>query len=185
MSDTVGQPKSDNKRLFELQGEYKGGRAEALGEMYEMLATIAAKTISRIGQGDARVKAMGCGEREQKAHDAATYIIEQYLKRPGFLITDSITGYLYRRVLKELNYARKCDKMLVFTGELPDRPKDGRRYEYIVTDGATGQRWTYCCAGELYLNPAFKGLRKKRLAECIRTGRKWKTYSFDVLEIAE
>ena len=35
------------------------------------------------------------------------------------------------------------------------------------------------------MNPAFKGLRKKRLAECIRTGRKWKTYSFDVLEIAE
>ena len=185
MSGNVGQPKSDGQRLFELQGEYKAGRADALGEMYEMLATIAHKTINRIGQNDARGAALACPEREQKAHDAATYIIEQYLKRPGFLITDSITGYLYRRVLKELNYARKCDKMLVYTGELPERPKDGRRYEYIVTDGATGQRTSYCCVGELYMNPAFKGLRKKRLAECISTGKKWKNYSFDVLEIAE
>ena len=31
------EPKSENERLLNLQYEYKNGRAEALGEMYEAL----------------------------------------------------------------------------------------------------------------------------------------------------
>ena len=38
------EPKSENERLLNLQYEYKHGRAEALGEMYEALFLIAKKT---------------------------------------------------------------------------------------------------------------------------------------------
>jgi hypothetical protein len=56
---------------------------------------------------------------------------------------------------------------------------------YIVKDTSDGTTRTYASAGELYLNPEFRGLRKKRLAEAIRTGRKWKNYTFDILEVNE
>ena len=50
---------------------------------------------------------------------------------------------------------------------------------------ASGKTETYESAAELYLNPAFEKLRKKQLAECIKTGCTWKHYIFDLLEVNE
>jgi len=177
-------PANDREELFNLQYDFKHGNQAALGEMYTRLYEIAYKTINRISQECAEVRGLALQERQQKAHDAATYIIEQYLKRPEFEIKDSITGYLFRRVQRELFFARKCDKMLVFTGELTERPVKETAYRYIVTNTATGERRAYNSVNEIYLNPVFKWLKKKRLAECVQSGKTWKTYRFDVLEIA-
>lgn len=180
--------KSDDQQLFNLQSRLKNGDAQAMAEMYEKLVTIAYKTINSRSRSNAKVKALSATERQQKAHDAATYIIEQYLKRPSFVITDSITGYLYKRVSWELygkDHQYKRDQMVVYTDKLPERNGARIKYKYLVKDVNTGIDTTYESVAELYLNPIFKGLRKKRLAESIRTGRKWKNYTFGILEVIE
>ena len=173
------EPRNDNERLLNYQYEYRNGKADALGQMYELLFTIAYKSINKSKRG----RDFCVSDRKTKAQDAATYVIEQYITRPSFAITESVTGYLYCRINRELNYARECDKMLVYTGELPERANARHAYEYIVTDNATGDRRTYQSAGELLLQPVFKCLRKKRLVECIRNGTTYKNYSFEVIEI--
>lgn len=176
-------PRNEAQKLLNLQYEYKNGRAEALGEMYKMLFVIAYKTVNKKCSSDENVAGLSAAERQQKAHDATTYVIEQYLKRPDFVIQDSIIAYVYRRILRELYYARECDKMLVFKDELPESAQVKPTYEYIVTDTVTGIKKTYSCAGELYLNTAFKNLSKKQLVECIRNGTTWKNYTFQLLVI--
>ena len=179
---------SDDQQLFNLQSRLKNGDEQAMAEMYEKLVTVAYKTINSRSNSNAKIKALSADERKQKAHDAATYIIEQYLKRPAFVITDSITGYLYTRINWELygkDHQYKRDQMVVYTDKLPERNGARIKYKYLVKDVITGKDTTYESADELYLNPAFKGLRKKRLVESIRTGRKWKNYIFDLLEVIE
>ena len=179
---------SDEQQLFSLQSRFKNGDAQAMAEMYEKLVTIAYKTINNQSNSNAKIKALSADERKQKAHDAATYLIEQYLKRPAFVITNSITGYLYTRIKWELygkDHQYKCDQMVVYTDKLPERNSARIKYKYLVKDVITGKEATYESAAELYLNPAFKRLKKKRLVESIRTGRKWKNYIFDVFEVNE
>ena len=178
---------SDEQQLFNLQNRLKNGDAQAMAEMYEKLVTIAYKTINSRSRSNAKIKALSADERKQKAHDAATYIIEQYLKRPAFEITNSMTGYLYTRINWELygEHQNKRDQMVVYTDKLPERNGARKKYKYLVKDVITGIDTTYESVAELYLNPAFKGLRKKRLVESIRTGRKWKNYIFDLLEVIE
>lgn len=179
---------SDEQQLFNLQSRLKNGDARAMAEMYEKLVTIAYKTINSRSCSNAKIKALSADERKQKAHDAATYIIEQYLKRPAFVITESVTGYLYTRINWELygkDHQYKRDQMVIYTDKLPERNGARVKYKYLVKDVITGIDTTYESVAELYLNPAFKGLRKKRLVESIRTGRKWKNYIFDLLEVIE
>lgn len=179
---------SDNQQLLILQQRFKNGDPQALGEMYKRLYTVAYKTINSRSCSNSKIKELSAEEREQRAHDSATYIIEQYLKRPDFVITDSITGYLYKRINWELygkDHQNKCDRMVVYTDTLPERNGARIRYKYLVKNVITGVDTTYESVAELYLNPVFKGLRKKRLVEAIRTGRKWKNYIFDVLEVIE
>ena len=185
---------SDNNELFELQAKILNGDKGALSAMYKKLYEIAYKTINANSHKNEVIAGMTAAERQTKAHDAATYIIEQYLKRPDFKITESMTGYLYRRINYELygRFNRKCDKLLIFTDFSQNaRTWESKRetkktgYRYLVKDLKTGTSTSYESAAELYLNPEFKGLRKKRLAECIRTGRKWKNYIFDLLEVNE
>ena len=185
---------SDNGELFDMQEKILNGDKSALSAMYKKLYEIAYKTINANSYKNEVIAGMTADERQTKAHDAATYIIEQYLKRPAFKITESMTGYLYRRINYELygRFNRKCDKLLIFTDFSQNaRAWECRReikktgYRYLVKDLKTGTTTSYGSAAELYLNSEFKGLRKKRLTECIRTGRKWKNYIFDILEVNE
>lgn len=182
------RPESDAQQLFNFQFEFKKGNAQALAGMYKKLYEVAYKTINNQSRTNERIAALSATERQQKAHDAATYIIEQYLKRPAFVITNSITGYLYTRINWELygkDHQYKRDQMVVYTDKLPERNGARIKYKYLVKDVITGIDTTYESVAELYLNPAFKGLRKKRLVESIRTGRKWKNYIFNILEVIE
>ena len=178
---------SDDQQLFILQSRLKNGDAQAMAEMYENLVTIAYKTINDQSNINAKIKALSADERKQKAHDAATYIIEQYLKRPDFVIKNSMTGYLFKRVQFELygKNMRHCDQMLIFYGDVPASKEAKKKYYYIVKDNNTGKSETFESYEEMHLDPRFKTLRKKRLVEGIRYGKTWKNYSFDILEVNE
>lgn len=181
-------PTNDNQRLLNLQLKYKVNGGKYLGEMYKLLYEIAYKNINKLSKQSQKIKNMDAAERMEKAHNAATYIIEQYLKRPDFVIKDSMTGYLYTRIKWELygkDHQNKSDQMVEYTDKLPERNGARIKYKYLVKDVITGIDTTYDSAAELYLNPAFKGLKKKRLVESIRTGRRWKNYIFDLLEVME
>ena len=167
-----------NTELFILQDRLARGDKNALSEMYTKLNELAYKNINKL-----EPERLTTSERQQKAHDAASYIIEQYLKRPDFRIKESFSGYVCRRVQNELYGEKrlKRDKIVEYRSKLPEH-QEKKTYKYAVRDIKTGIETIYENAGALFMNPAFKTLRKKRLAECIRTGSKWKHYTFDLIE---
>lgn len=57
---------------------------------------------------------MSHSEKEEKAHNAITYIIARYLRVKDFAITESFTGYLFLRIKHELFYQRKVEKIVDF-----------------------------------------------------------------------
>lgn len=178
---------SDDQQLFNLQSRLKNGDAQAMAEMYEKLVTIAYKIINSRNNSNAKIKALSADERKQKAHDAATYLIEQYLKRPDFVIKKNMTGYLYKRVQFELygKNTRQCDRMLIFYGDVPESKEAKKKFYYIVKDKNTGKIESFESYEEMHLDPRFKTLRKKRFFEGIRYGKTWKNYRFDILEVNE
>ena len=180
-------PMNDNQRLLNLQLKYKLNGGKYLGEMYKLLYEIAYKNINKLSEQSQKIKNMDAAERMEKAHNAATYIVEQYLKRPDFAIKNSMTGYLYKRVQFELygKNTRHCDKMLIFYGDVPASKEAKKKYYYIVKDKNTGKSETFESYEEMHLDPRFKTLRKKRLVEGIRYGKTWKNYNFDILEVNE
>ena len=180
-------PTNDNQRLLNLQMKYKVNGGKYLGEMYKLLYEIAYKNINKLSEQSQKIKNMDAAERMEKAHNAATYIVEQYLKRPDFVIKNSMTGYLFKRVQFELygKNMRHCDQMLIFYGDVPASKEAKKKYYYIVKDKNTGKSETFESYEEMHLDPRFKTLRKKRLVEGIRYGKTWKNYNFDILEVNE
>ena len=180
-------PTNDNQRLLNLQLKYKVNGGKYLGEMYKLLYEIAYKTINKLSEQSQKIKNMDAAERMEKAHNAATYIVEQYLKRPDFAIKNSMTGYLYKRVQYELygKNKRHCDKMLIFYGDVPASKEAKKKFYYIVKDNDTGKSEDFESFEEMHLDPRFKTLRKKRFIDGIRYGKPWKNYIFDILEVNE
>lgn len=180
-------PTNDNQRLLNLQLKYKVNGGKYLGEMYKLLYEIAYKNINKLSEQSQKIKNMDAAERMEKAHNAATYIVEQYLKRPDFAIKNSMTGYLFKRVQFELygKNTRHCDKMLIFYGDVPASKEAKKKYYYIVKDKNTGKSETFESYEEIHMDPRFKTLRKKRFVDGIRYGKTWKNYNFDILEVNE
>ena len=180
-------PTNDNQRLLNLQLKYKLNGGAYLGDMYKLLFEIAYKNINKLSEQSQKIKNMDAAERMEKAHNAASYIVEQYLKRPDFVIKNSMTGYLFKRVQFELygKNTRHCDKMLIFYGDVPASKEAKKKYYYIVKDNNTGKSETFESYEEMHLDPRFKTLRKKRFVEGIRYGKTWKNYNFDILEVNE
>ena len=180
-------PTNDNQRLLNLQLKYKLNGGAYLGDMYKLLFEIAYKNINKLSEQSQKIKNMDAAERMEKAHNAASYIVEQYLKRPDFVIKNSMTGYLFKRVQFELygKNTRHCDKMLIFYGDVPASKEAKKKFYYIVKDNDTGKSETFESYEEMHLDPRFKTLRKKRLVEGIRYGKTWKNYNFDILEVNE
>ena len=108
------QPVNDNEYLLECQYEYKHGDKDALVRMYKRSRTISLKFINAIGQKNKHVRALSWDTKKIKAEDAATYLIEQYMKRADFAIVKNFPGYLFLRVVHELFYMRKVDKVVDF-----------------------------------------------------------------------
>ena len=180
-------PTNDNQRLLNLQLKYKLNGGAYLGDMYKLLFEIAYKNINKLSEQSQKIKNMDAAERMEKAHNAASYIVEQYLKRPDFVIKNSMTGYLFKRVQFELygKNTRHCDQMLIFYGDVPASKEAKKKYYYIVKDNNTGKSETFESYEEMHLDLRFKTLRKKRFVDGIRYGKTWKNYSFDILEVNE
>lgn len=108
-------PKCDNERLLNLQWAYKEkGDKNAISSMYGLGLKVALKYINTKARKNRHVAALCGSDREEKAHNAITYIIEQYIRRPDFAIAESFTAYLYLRVQHELFYTRKVDRIVSF-----------------------------------------------------------------------
>ena len=108
------EPKNDNEYLLECQWQFKHGDRQALVKMYKRSRTICLKFINAIGQKNKHVKALSWEAKKIKAEDAATYVIEQYIKRPDFAIVKNYPGYLFLRVAHEIYYMRKVDHIVDF-----------------------------------------------------------------------
>lgn len=108
------EPKNDNEYLLECQWQYRHGDKSALVKMYKRARTLCLKFINAIGQKNHHIRSMSWETKKIKAEDAATYMIEQYIKRPDFAITKNFPGYLFLRVAHELYYRRKVDKVVDF-----------------------------------------------------------------------
>ena len=108
------EPANDNEYLLECQWEYRHGDKAALVRMYKRARTISMKFINALAQSNKHIGKMPYGTRKIKAEDAATYMIEQYIKRPDFAIKKNYPGYLFLRVEHELYYRRKVDKLVDF-----------------------------------------------------------------------
>lgn len=108
------EPKNDNEYLLECQWQYKHGDKSALVRMYKRSKTLGLKFINAIGHKNQHVRALSYESKKIKAEDAVTYIIEQYIKRPDFMITKNYPGYLFLRIAHELFYRRKVDKVVDF-----------------------------------------------------------------------
>jgi len=108
-------PRSDNQKLMSLQYEYRNeGNKEALEPIYKILKTIAAKYINTIAKKNKRIANLSQFDKECKAANAASYMVEQLMLRPEFVVNKSFTGYLYKRVEFECFYHRKVDKIVDF-----------------------------------------------------------------------
>ena len=108
-------PKCDNERLLNYQYEYKEhGDKSALNSMYALGYKIALKYISTKAQKNRYIAELCRSDKEEKAHNAITYIIARYLRVKDFAISESFTAYLYLRVQHELFYTRKVDKIVRF-----------------------------------------------------------------------
>ncbi len=129
-------PKNDNERLLNYQYEYRHGDDKALDKMYTLSMTIAGKFINQFVNKNKKVKHLSTYDRESKAQNAASYLIEQFIKRPKFAIRKSVTAYLWLRVEKELFYHRKVDGIVDFTtmDKFIKEGSEDKEYEKILGD---------------------------------------------------
>lgn len=107
-------PKNDNERLLNYQWDYKRGDEAALNKMYELGYNIALRYISIHAKKNPHIARLDKSRREEKAHNAITYIIARYLQISDFAIYKSFTSYLYLRIQHELFYKRKVDDIVSF-----------------------------------------------------------------------
>lgn len=89
--------KTHNSRFFEMQDEYlKTGDGKYLGMMYSLCVDIASNYIGKY----ARERGLPL-DIPELSHDSAVYVIEQYLKKPGFRI-ERISAYMHFGCIKNL-----------------------------------------------------------------------------------
>lgn len=120
-------PKNDNERLLSLQYEYRHGNSGALAEIHHRLETIARKIIKT----EQRKKRFDLEyyEVEDKAQNAADYILEQLIRRADFTMTLP-TSYLYLRVKHELYYQKELEKQFKFI-RICEENENEINYEYL------------------------------------------------------
>ena len=107
--------KNDNERLLNYQWAYKvNGDQNAINSMYTLGYKIALKYINAKARKNRHIEELSYSVKEEKAHNAITYIIARYLRVQDFVIMESFTSYLYLRIQHELYYQRTVDKIVDF-----------------------------------------------------------------------
>nr|DAX69513.1 MAG TPA: hypothetical protein [Caudoviricetes sp.] len=108
------KPKCDNECLLNYQWDFKHGDKTALNKMYELGLSIAQRYITVQAKKNPHIAKLDLYHRNEKAHNAITYIISRYLQVSDFAIQKSFTSYLYLRIQHELFYKRKVDDIVTF-----------------------------------------------------------------------
>lgn len=108
------KPKNDNEKLLELQRQYRQEGKQTLDRFYSISKKIAFCFIEKIGRKNRHIRTLSKEDKEQKAEDAATYLIEKILEDKFFVIKENAPAYIYLRVLFECYYQRKIDKIIDF-----------------------------------------------------------------------
>lgn len=109
------EAKTDNQRFMNMQKRYIiDNDIKALDDMYRLGIRVALKMINKFSAANRHIQNLTRMEKSEKAHNASSYIIEQYIKRPTFYIKKSYTAYLYKRVQYELFYHRKIDAAIIY-----------------------------------------------------------------------
>ena len=109
------EAQTDNQRFLNMQKRYViDNDVKALSDMYRLGVKVALKMINKFAGSNKILQRLRHIQRREKAHNASSYIIEQYLKRPTFYIKKSYTAYLYKRVQYELFYHRKIDAAIIY-----------------------------------------------------------------------
>lgn len=111
-------PQNDNERLLNCQYEYLHGERRALDELYCLSLEVCVKYIQCEAKKNRHVRALSFDEVKEKAHNAAVYLISQYLTRSDFCVKKSVTAYLFLRVKHELFYRRKVDALVEYTADI-------------------------------------------------------------------
>ena len=127
------EPKNDNERLLNYQYHAKHGDDTAFTAMYRLGCRIALRYINKKARGNKHLASLSAETRQEKAHNAITYVITRYCKAHKFYIKSSFTAYLYRCVLRELFYRRKVDSIVSFVAP-QDLYKEHEHDDKDITD---------------------------------------------------
>lgn len=100
--------------MLNYQADFKTGDQKAIAKIYTLGKTIALKYINEAAKRNKHVAYMSFEEKEEKAHNAITYIVVRYVEHKDWFIENSFTAYLYLRVKHELFYKRKVDGIVDF-----------------------------------------------------------------------
>jgi hypothetical protein len=101
----VADKKPHNERFAELQEQYLKTRSGGcLSRMYRLCADLAGNYIRKYAR-ERRLEL----DAADLSHDSAVYVIEQYLKKPGFKIK-RISAYMYYGCLKTLGRDKKWEQ---------------------------------------------------------------------------
>lgn len=109
--------KNHNEQYEELQTEYLKNRDnKTLGKMYEIAKEAAANYIKNY----CNQKGINNLDIKEKSHEAALFIIEQYLRKSSFHV-DKLSAYIYFGCLKSLFKNSKMEQMELSYEELMER----------------------------------------------------------------
>ena len=94
----------DKRAIMLAQAKYARSRDNRdLTEIYRAAARIAGRIIDR--QCKRRRFVLDPVQKREKAHDAAAYVVVQYMTREGFSLKKP-AGYIYTCVLRELYHSK-------------------------------------------------------------------------------
>jgi hypothetical protein len=94
----------------------------ALGKMYEIAKNAAYNYIRKYCQQ----RGLHHLDIEEKSHDAALFVIEQYLKKPEFKV-EKISAYIYFGVSKALFKNKDIEQMEVSYVEIMERKESKKK----------------------------------------------------------
>lgn len=102
----------DNEKIWKYQRLYKAGDKRAIKDLYHAMRECAKRFI--FYEREMKGFFISREDVNEKAIEAAEYIIEQYIKRPDFELKIP-TAYIRLRVLAALYRHKKIDEYLSYT----------------------------------------------------------------------
>jgi uncharacterized protein (UPF0128 family) len=117
---------TDNEKYEEIQEEYLENRDnKSLTELYYLCVKLAKKYLSKY----CRKKGISLNI-EEKSHDAAVFVIEQYLKKPEFKV-NRISAYIYFGVIKNLYKDKHIEMSEVSYEEMVEKDRNFNEKIYL------------------------------------------------------